>query len=128
MKILVKIMLGLMLLFLIVTGWMLFYLTRGLAEGATVVIGQIDPSKFVDGIYEGRYNVGRWANQVKVRVATGKIVKIEVVKRVLFERPEITKEVINQVLEKQSTKIDIVSGATVSSKAYLKSIENALTK
>ena len=33
-----------------------------------------------------------------------------------------------KVISKQNTTVDAVSGATVTSKAYLKSIENALTK
>lgn len=43
-----------------------------------------------------------------------------------FPKPEVTEELIGRVLEEQSTKIDAVSGSTVTCKAYLKSIENAL--
>jgi len=49
-----------------------------------------------------------------------------VVKTVGFEIPETTNTIINNVMEKQNTTVDTVSGATVTSKAYLKSIENAL--
>ncbi|WP_423055650.1 FMN-binding protein [Acetobacterium carbinolicum] len=40
----------------------------------------------------------------------------------------MTSTIINQVIKIQNTTVDTVSGATVTSKAYLKSIENALTQ
>lgn len=41
---------------------------------------------------------------------------------------EIAENIINKVIESQSIDIDVVSGTTVTSKAYLKAIENALKK
>jgi len=51
-----------------------------------------------------------------------------VVKTVTIDDPEMTSTIINNVIKNQSTTVDTVSGATVTSKAYLKSIENALTQ
>ena len=48
-------------------------------------------------------------------------------KTVLFERPEVTQELFDNVIAAQSIDVDVLSGATVTSKAYLKSIENALS-
>ena len=49
-------------------------------------------------------------------------------KDVTFPKPEWTKELFDKIIQKQNTEVDIVSGATVTSKAYMKSIENALKK
>lgn len=46
----------------------------------------------------------------------------------MFRREDVTKGILNRVIENQNTNIDVISGATVTCKAYLKSIENALKK
>ena len=51
---------------------------------------------------------------------------IVVLKDVVFKLDAVTKEVFSEVLRKQSLDIEIQSGATVTAKAYLKSIEAAL--
>lgn len=79
-----------------------------------------------DGVYKGSYTKARWSNQVEITVYEGVITHIEVTKTVLFERPEITAFVIDEVITKQSLDIDIEAGATLTTKAYLIAIENAL--
>ena len=44
----------------------------------------------------------------------------------MIVNPEIRNAIIQKVIDKQDTAVDAVSGGTVSCKAYLKSIENAL--
>lgn len=104
------------------------YMAKGLNEGKSLAIDPISVAQKADGIYTGTYSGGRWTNEVNVTVKDGKITGIDVAKTVLFERPELTQNIISQVIQKQNTDIDITSGATVTSKAYLKSIENAFTK
>lgn len=105
-----------------------FYLTRGLNTVSKEQIRGIDPSSISDGIYEGTYSEGRWANKVAVTIKGGKITDIKIIKDVTFSRSEVSEDVIEEVLDEQNTTIDAVSGATVTTKAYLKAIENALTK
>ncbi|HWQ51683.1 MAG TPA: FMN-binding protein, partial [Terriglobales bacterium] len=71
---------------------------------------------------------GRWANELAVTVQGGKITDIKVVKDVQFGTAEVSGEVFRRVIERQNVTIDVVAQATVTTKAYLKSIENALTK
>lgn len=40
--------------------------------------------------------------------------------------PNLSDELFSDVIKSQNTTVDTISGATVTSKAYLKSIENAL--
>lgn len=104
------------------------YMTNGLETGKNLVINSVDLAQVSDGVYTGTYHGGRWTNEVAVTVSNKKISQIDVVKTVSFETPDVTHTVINNVIEKQDTKVDTVSGATITSKAYLKSIENALSQ
>lgn len=106
----------------------MFYITKGLEAGKNLAINPVDLKGIEDGTYTGVYQAGRWTNEVAVSVADHQISNIEVVKTIRLEKPDVTTTMINRVIEKQNTTVDTVSGATVSSKAYLKAIENALTQ
>ncbi|MFY9135653.1 MAG: FMN-binding protein, partial [Bacillota bacterium] len=69
----------------------------------------------------------RWSNKVRVTVESGRVTDIDVVEDVLFRSAEWTEKIIDSVMEEQSLDVDIISGATITTKAYLKAIENALT-
>jgi uncharacterized protein with FMN-binding domain len=103
-------------------------LGNGLEATRILKIGGIDPSIVPDGTYEGMYDGGRFTNKVAVTVEDGKITNIEVLKTVTFEKEDVTRQLIGGVIASQSTGIDAVSGATVTTNAYLKAIENALTQ
>lgn len=105
-----------------------FYITNGLEAGENLAINPVDLTAIEDGTYAGVYQAGRWSNEVAVSVADHQIANIAVVKAVTIDDPEMTSTIINNVIKNQSTTVDTVSGATVTSKAYLKSIENALTQ
>lgn len=118
-----KIFIIIFIIFIISAG---IYLNYGLKDITNIAINPIDITKLEDGVYTGSFNYGRWTNEVSVTVKNKKIVSIDVLRKVQFEQSNITQDIINRVIEKQNTDIDIVSGATATSKAYLKSIENAL--
>jgi len=126
MKTLLKVIFGVFAAFILAAASGVFYLTRGLAAGSQVAVGGINPTALSDGTYIGEYKAGRWSNTVQVTVAGGRIAGIEVVKDVTFAKPEVTGEVLNRVTAAQSLAVDAVTGSTVTSKAYLKAIENAL--
>lgn len=118
---------SILILLLFFLGAGLLYLTRGLSSGKKIPIGKVEPSQLESGVYEGEYRGGRWSNKVKVTIKDQQITRIDVVKTVLLERREVTRKLIDRVVEKQNTDVEVVSGATITSKAYLKSIEDALT-
>ena len=128
MKLLLKIVLSIFILFVLVSGGGIFYISRGLEAGETLNINDVNLSALSDGTYSGAYKGGRWTNEVNVTVKDHKITGVEVVKDVMFPKPEVTAELIGKVLDKQTAKVDAVSGSTVTCKAYLKSIEIALGK
>lgn len=85
----------------------------------------IDISNIKDGIYSGSYKAFPIAAEVKVSVNDHKIEAIELVKH--NNGQGAAAEIIpSKVVEAQSLDVDIVSGATYSSKVILKAIENAL--
>lgn len=128
MKKFLKIVLSIIVIFVLIIAAVGFYLTQGLRVGSKLAIESIDTSTLNDGVYSGKYEGGRWSNELKVTVRSHKIMKIEVVRDVKIPKPEVTQEIVNNVIEAQETDVDVVSGATVTSKAYLKAIENALKK
>lgn len=115
-----------LLLLVIVAASGVFYLSRGLEEGVNVVINPVNLSEIKDGVYNGRNDFGRWTNELNVTVANNRITNIEIVKDVKIVSPELSAILFQNVVEEQNIDVDVVSGGTVTSKAYLKSIENAL--
>lgn len=103
-------------------------LTAGLSAGKNVQVGAIDFSRLKDGVYTGAHRAGRWTNEVQVKVESGRVSDIRVTKDVMFPKPEWTEQTMKSVIERQTLQVDVISGATVTMKVYLKSIENALEK
>ncbi len=104
----------------------ILYITRGLnAVGSEELLG-VNPSALQDGTYTGRYDTGRWANEVSVKIEDGRIVSIDIVEDVTFVKEETADALFEKVIDAQRTQVDAISGATVPSKAYLKAIEDAL--
>jgi len=128
MKKVLKAILILLVLIVIFMAGAVFYFSRGLDAGRKVEVSAVEPAFLSDGTYNGSYAAGRWTNELAVTVLGGKITGIEVVKDVRFESKDVTDELFSRVIEAQNTTVDVVSQATVTSKAYLKSIENALSK
>jgi uncharacterized protein with FMN-binding domain len=104
-----------------------FFLLWGLEHIKNLTIDNIDISSIPDGDYQGAFSGWRWSNELLVTVNNGRITDIKVLKDVAIPNDEYTQELFNSVIEKQSLQFDVVSGATVTSKAYLKSIQNALS-
>ncbi|MEQ8153669.1 MAG: FMN-binding protein [Clostridiaceae bacterium] len=104
------------------------YLTKGMKAGKELVINKVNLGDLSDGRYRGSYTSGRWSNELEITVKDHKIVTITSIKDVAFIPPEFKENLFDSVIQKQNTDVDVVSGATVTTKAYLKSIENALNK
>jgi len=128
MKKIKKIILGILALIIIILAGAFIFISNGLEAGKNLVVNSVSAAGLEDGTYKGKYDGGRWTNEVNVSVAGGKITKITAVKTVMVENKETTEALFKEVINKQSTAVDVISGATVTCKAYLKSIENALSK
>lgn len=126
MKKLFKVVLSLFVLIVLAFAGGMFYLVNGIEAGKKVDINGIDMSAVKDGVYTGIYDSGRWSNKVVVTVKDRKITDIKIADDVAFPNPDVSRALFSRVLNAQDTKVDTVSQATVTSKAYLKAIENAL--
>ena len=108
---------------------MFLMVTNGLSEGAKVTLNGIDLTAVPDGSYTGAYNFKRWSNKVAVHVKDSQITAIDIVDDVPGASvTNCSGEMFRRVIAAQDTRVDAVSGATVTSKAYLKAIEDALGK
>lgn len=111
-------------------GWS--FLSKEHREARNVPIAAIDFTKLNDGIYTGAYEGGmyKWrANQVKVTVASGKVEKIESSSSSEAGAGNtVQSSLYKKVIDAQSLQVDAISGATLTSKAYLKAVEDALTQ
>ena len=94
---------------------------------SSIQISTVDLSGVDDGSYFGEYSSGPCFAKVKVCVKNHKIEKISLLehKNGMGSKAET---IVDDVVNKQTLDVYTVSGATVSSKVILKSIENALLK
>jgi uncharacterized protein with FMN-binding domain len=111
----------------------------GRKELTNLEIADVDFKKLRDGTYDGKFK-GTKDNfrdvSVEVRIASGVVKKIKVKKDTMEKkRPKISpkyanavKPLLNEVINAQSLNVDTVSGATLTCKAHLKAVENALEK
>jgi len=126
MKKLLKIVFIILAILLLSATTMMFVFNNGMEEAKAIQVNSIDLSKVEDGDYVGSFDLTRWSNEIKVTVKDHKIIALEVMDDVMFKMDEITKSLFDRVLQNQSLDVDIETGATVTSHAYLKAIENAL--
>ena len=89
-------------------------------------INHIDLAQVKDGSYAGQYAYSGFTYEVKVSVAAHKITDISLVKNRSTKQAKMAAGVVTRVLDQQRNDVDAVSGATTTSKALLKAIENAL--
>lgn len=91
-----------------------------------ISISDVNLTDVPDGVYEGSCKTLLVSADVKVTVQDHQIKEIELVRH--DHGQGSSAEVIpDRILEAQSLEVDIVSGATASSKVILKAVENALT-
>lgn len=129
-KILTVVIVFVFLIAAVLAGGLLF--TAGeRREARNLPIGTVDFSQLKDGTYVGEYAGGmyKWrANKIQVTISSGKVMSIKLLEQAEKRPPEFTEELFGRVIQSQSLQVDAVSGATLTSKAYLKGLENALDK
>lgn len=126
MKVWLKVFIGFIGLLGVGVIVMIIVLMSGMEEGKAIEINQINLENIEDGTYSGSYDLTRWSNTVEVTVQNHRITEIIVVDDVMIKLDELTQRLFNNIIMKQSLDVDIETGSTVTSHAYLKSIENAL--
>jgi len=87
-------------------------------------IGEVDLSQIPDGVYAGSADAVWVSATVEVTVENHRITDIKLEHN--HGQGEEAEVIPDQVIEAQSLQVDIISGATSSSKVILGAIENAL--
>ena len=111
----------------------------GRQELAALEIGTVDCSNLKDGTYTGSYTGTKGSTRdatVEVTIAHGQIASIRIVKGAIDENGTAValsdgftiEDLFLRVVEAQSLQVDTISGATLTSKAHLKALENALAQ
>ena len=85
----------------------------------------IDITTIPDGLYTGECDVGFIYAKVEVAVLDGAIVTINLLRHV-NGRGASAEQIVNDIVERQTTDVDAISGATNSSNVIRKAVENAL--
>jgi uncharacterized protein with FMN-binding domain len=117
------IILGIIVLF----AAMLIGVTSGMGEIKKLVISDVDLTMIADGVYKGSYHKNRWTYDAEVTVSNHKITSIKNTNEKMKKAEKFNEKVAMEIIKKQSPKIDAVSGATISTKAFAMAVENALT-
>lgn len=120
-------------------GGALLLTAPGRNELKNMVIADIDFKKLHDGVYTGAYRGTKDSFRnatVEVTVDSGAVREIRVTEGALAgdkQTSEIRKgltinNLFDEVIKSQSLDVDVISGATLTSNAHLKALENALEK
>lgn len=101
------------------------YLKRLVNDVNSITVSNLNMANITDGIYVGKYSITPVYVEVEASVTEHKITNIKIIEHEngLGGKAE---KIVDDVISRQSLEVDAVSGATVSSKCIIKTIENAL--
>lgn len=91
-------------------------------------INEVDLSRIPNGIFNGGFTYSDFTYEVAVYITDRRITDVKILSNRDTKYAKKAEGVIERVLQAQSPKVDAISGATTTSKAILKAIENALTE
>jgi len=95
---------------------------------APVIGGPVNQEKLVDGFYEDSYEAVPNKAVVKVTIKDNKIVNIQILKHRAWKGKKAESVIPRIILEKQSTEVDAVSGATYSSRVIMNAVQRAIER
>jgi uncharacterized protein with FMN-binding domain len=111
-------------------GWS--FLTKEHREAASLPLNAVNFDRLHDGTYHGAYAGGmyKWrANECDVTVTNGRVTAIQLDTSNDPAAKNMDAEMLyERVIAEQSLQVDTISGATLTSKAYLQAVENALVQ
>ncbi|MDR0442026.1 MAG: FMN-binding protein [Treponema sp.] len=90
-----------------------------------IIINSPDLDKISDGTYQGKSKVGPVRVTLDVTVKNKAMSSIVIIQH-FNGRGKKAEAIVPKIIEAQNLDVDVVSGATGSSKAILKAVENAL--
>ena len=100
----------------------------GCSAGKTINGGPIPYANLKDGTYNGTATIGPVKVKARVSINDQKITAIDLIEHRTWKGGAAEGVIPNKIIEKQSTKVDAVSGATMSSVAIMNAVEDAVKK
>lgn len=118
-------------------GGAVLFTEPGRREALNLTIAAVDFKKLRDGTYTGEYKGAKDSlrdAKVQVTVASGAVTEIRVLEGALVKGGQPVEirngltidDLFGRVIDSQSLQVDVISGATISSRVHLKAVENAL--
>ena len=92
----------------------------------TLQINEVDVSAVSDGVYAAEVDAGMIRVALEVTVKDHKIMKIDLLQH-QNGQGDAANAVTGTIVQEQRIGVDVVSGATLSSRVIQKAVENALT-
>jgi uncharacterized protein with FMN-binding domain len=89
-------------------------------------IHSVDIDRIKDGEYLGSFAYCGFEYKVKTIVNGHKIIDIEVLRNRDSKHAKRAEGVLAEIIERQTPDVDAISGATTTSKALMKAVENSL--
>lgn len=125
MKTLKKI--AVILVVLVVIGFLGFKFVSNkiISDAKALSFEEIDLGQLKDGEYLGNYEIFPVKVSVKTWVKNGEITQIDLLEQ-FNGKGAPAEKIVDDIIEKQSLQVDAVSGATVSSVAIKKAVEDSL--
>jgi uncharacterized protein with FMN-binding domain len=113
--------------FLLIPGFFLLFGCRSYEQCLKDTITMPELENVKDGIYSARYKGKFVSVTTRIKVSASGIEEVDILKHetLMGKKAEI---LAKRIKDKQTIKLDAVSGATASSNAILKSVEAALKK
>jgi len=90
-------------------------------------IAHVEPAFVPDGVYHGAASDGYFTYEVEVTVKAKTIVKVIPVANRASRYALYAEGVFTRIINNQSPAVDVITGATTTSKMLLKAVENALS-
>jgi hypothetical protein len=104
----------------------LSFLIFGCASTLTPQRGSFNPDLIQTGVYEGSARNGPVKAVVHVAIENRRIARIDIVKHTTVMGGPAEEILPYEIIEKQSTDVDVVSGATMSSDAIMNAVQLAI--
>jgi uncharacterized protein with FMN-binding domain len=109
----------------VLVGAMVIVTTSGMGAVRRTAVANVDLSAIGDGSYKGAFSKGRFHFDVIVDVKNNRIDAITLADPA--KATDVTRAIAAAIIAKQSVTIDAVSGASLTTRAFAKAVEKALS-
>jgi uncharacterized protein with FMN-binding domain len=97
----------------------------GMGAVRRLAVNPVDLAGIEDGVYTGSFRKGRFSYSVEVTVKDQRIQAVKSTGKPQAQEA-VVRQIFARIVEVQSVQVDTVSGASLTTKAVSKAVENAL--